>query len=181
MNDNWSEFKLRVNIRVPLDKVYPAWATPAGLESWFLRKAAITGGSPLRGEARDEAGPNGQTTAQRPANSLAQTGDRYEWYWHGYPESMVEKGTITAANGSNHFAFTFGVDYPVSISLYRECDETIVELVESGLPTDEERLLKRYVGDSKGWIFYLTNLKSILEGGLDLRNHRPELANVITA
>ena len=177
MNDNWSEFKLRVNIRVPLDKVYPAWATPAGLESWFLRKAAITGDTALRpGNA-----PDGQITTLRPATSLAQKGDRYEWYWHGYPDSMVEKGTITAANGSNHFAFTFGVDYPVSISLYRECDETIVELVESGLPTDEESLLKRYVGDSKGWIFYLTNLKSILEGGLDLRNHRPELANVITA
>jgi hypothetical protein len=175
MNDNWSQFKLRVNIRVPLDKVYPAWATTAGLESWFLRKAVITGDAP------DGQGSTGQRAALRRADGLIQKGDRYEWYWHGYPDTTVEKGTITAANGANHFAFTFSMGCPVSISLYRECDETIVELVESGLATDEETLLKQYVGDSKGWIFYLTNLKSILEGGLDLRNHRPELANVITA
>jgi hypothetical protein len=177
MNDNWSQFKLRVNIRVPLDKVYPAWATPAGLESWFLRKAVITGDAGLRpGDASDGPG-----VLLRPGNNLIQKGDRYEWYWHGYPDSVAEKGTITAANGANHFAFTFSMGCPVSISLYRECDETIVELVESGLSTDEETLMKHYVGDSKGWIFYLTNLKSILEGGLDLRNHRPELTNVITA
>jgi len=67
MNDNWSEFKLRVNIREPLDKVYPAWATPAGLESWFLRKAAITADTALRpGDA-----PDGQIATLRPATGLA--------------------------------------------------------------------------------------------------------------
>jgi uncharacterized protein YndB with AHSA1/START domain len=150
MNKSWSEFRLRVNIRVPMDKVYAAWATPEGLESWFLRRAI-------------------------------QKDNQYEWYWHGYPDSVMEKGLITAANGTNHFAFTFSMGCPVSISLYKECEETIVELVESGLPTDEETALKHYVGDSKGWIFYLTNLKSVLEGGLDLRNRKVELTNVITS
>ena len=149
MNKQWSEFRLRVNIRVPIDKAYAAWATPAGLESWFLRKAIVKGNS-------------------------------YEWYWFGYPDSMVEKGTITAANGANLFAFTFSMGCPVSISFYTEQEETIVELVESGLP-DDETGLKQYMSDSKGWIFYLTNLKSVLEGGLDLRNRKVELANVITA
>ena len=93
---------------------------------------------------------------------------------------MVERGTITAANGSNHFAFTFSLGCQVSISLYTEHEETIVELVESGLP-DDEAGVKYYVADSKGWIFYLTNLKSVLEGGLDLRNRKVELTNVITA
>lgn len=173
MDNNWSEFKLRVNIRVPLDKVYPAWATPAGLESWFLRKAAITDGAGTAGTAC--------AAALRPATSFIQKGDRYEFYWHGYPENLSEKGIVTSANGSNHFAFTFTKDCPVSISLYRECDETIVELVESGMAVDEQTALRQYVGDSKGWIFYLTNLKSVLEGGLDLRNCKTELGNVITA
>jgi hypothetical protein len=149
MNKQWSEFRLRVNIRVPVDKAYAAWATPAGLESWFLRKAIL----------KD---------------------NYYEWYWFGYPDDVVEKGTITAANGSNLFAFTFSLGCPVNISFYREHDETIVELVESGLP-DDEMGIKHYVSDSKGWIFYLTNLKSVLEGGLDLRNRKVALTNVITA
>jgi uncharacterized protein YndB with AHSA1/START domain len=175
MDINWSEFRLRVNIRVPLEKVYPAWATPAGLESWFLRKALMTGGADASAAAAGKA-------AFRPANEPIQKGDRYEWYWHGYPDSVMEKGAITAANGKDHFAFTFAMDCPVSVSLFREHDETIVELVESSLPVrGEEALIKRYIGDSKGWIFYLTNLKSILEGGIDLRNHREELKNVITA
>jgi hypothetical protein len=70
---------------------------------------------------------------------------------------------------------------PVTISIYPESDETIVELVESDLPTDQETILKHFVGDSKGWIFYMVNLKSILEGGLDLRNKKTELTNVITS
>jgi hypothetical protein len=32
-----------------------------------------------------------------------------------------------------------------------------------------------------GWTFYLANLKSILEGGLDLRNKNPEIQKMINA
>jgi hypothetical protein len=115
------------------------------------------------------------------AEEAVEAGDHYAWYWHGYPDEVVEKGKIIAANGRDHFAFSFSMGCPVSITLYREFDETIVELVESDLPTDEETMLRHYIGDSKGWIFYLTNLKSVLEGGLDLRNRKAELTNVITA
>ncbi len=181
MENKWSHFKLRVNIRQPLDKVYAAWATPGGLESWFLRRALV-GVREVPGltgvPGSDVAGPPG--IHRLPGESM-EAGDHYAWYWHGYPDTVVEKGTIIAANGVDHFAFTFSLGCPVSISLYREHDETIVELVESELPTDEETMLAHYVGDSKGWIFYLTNLKSVLEGGLDLRNRRTELTNVITA
>ena len=144
----------------------PPGATPGGLESWFLRRAEIA------------LGPPG--IHRLPGESM-EAGDHYAWYWHGYPDTLVEKGRILAANGVDHFAFTFSLGCPVSISLYREFSETIVELVESELPTDEETMLRHYVGDSKGWIFYLTNLKSVLEGGLDLQNRRAELTNVITA
>jgi hypothetical protein len=70
---------------------------------------------------------------------------------------------------------------PVIISIYKDQDELIVELIESDLPTDNETVLNHFVGDSRGWIFYLTSLKSVLEGGLDLRNKKVALKNVITA
>ncbi|HXB95057.1 MAG TPA: SRPBCC domain-containing protein [Puia sp.] len=159
MGNNWNSFRLRVNINQPPDKVFAAISTPAGLESWFLRRAAFSGAS---GDER------------------IRPGEAYEWLWHGYPDNVAVKGSVTAVDGSV-FAFTFSMGSLVSISTYRECDETIVELVESGLPTDEETMMKHYVGDSKGWIFYLVNLKSVLEGGLDLRNRKEELKNVITA
>ena len=165
MKDSWDEFKLRVNIRTSIEEAYLAWATPKGLESWFLRKALITVPGGTKKEAR----------------ALIQVGDHYEWYWHGHPDTITEKGSILSANGKNTFSFTFSKGCPVGIFIYTGFEETIVELRETGLPTDEETKLKHYVADSKGWLFYLTNLKSVLEGGLDLRNRKIELTNVITA
>lgn len=162
---DWSQFKLRVNINDDIENAYRCWATPGGLESWFLRKAAF---KDVNGKVRGK-------------DDLIQEGDTYEWYWHGYPDSVVEKGKVLKANGRNYFSFTFSMGCPVSISFYEESGEVIVELVESELPAGEDKAVKHYVEDSKGWIFYLINLKSVLEGGLDLRNRKEELKNVITA
>lgn len=161
----FSEFRLRVNIASDIENVYNAWATRRGLETWFLRKALFKG---PEGDEKDK-------------NTLLQTGDSYEWYWHGYPDEVVEKGKVILANGEDTFRFTFSLGCPVNISIYKESGEVIVELVESGLPVDETNVLKHYVGDSRGWIFYLINLKSVLEGGLDLRNKKEHLKDVITA
>jgi uncharacterized protein YndB with AHSA1/START domain len=165
MEPQWSNFKLRVNVKTSPAQAYQAWTTPAGLESWFLRKAIFTDGQGIQLEKNDVVKP----------------GDTYAWYWHGYPDSVVEKGKVVNANGKDLMCFTFSMGCPVTIFIYEESNETIVELVESDLPTDTESMLKHYVGDSRGWIFYLTNLKSLLEGGIDLRNRKLELTNVITS
>jgi len=164
-NSAWSSFRLRVNINCSVEQAYRMWATQTGLESWFLRQAAFTD---AQGKARKR-------------EALLQEGDQYHWLWHSYPDSVKEHGKVTKANGKDHFVFTFSLGSPVSISIYQEAGETMVQLVESDLPTDEETRLQHFVGDSKGWIFYLTNLKSVLEGGLDLRNRKEELSDVITA
>jgi len=170
MNPSWSEFKLRIDVRSSFEKIYRAWATVSGLESWFLRKVIV--------QPKDQAGG---PSAARGGDDLLQKGDEFEWWWYGHPDSVSVKGKVLAANGKDVFSFTFSLDAPVTISLYRECDETIVELVESGLPSDEESARQYFVGDSRGWIFYLANLKSVLEGGLDLRNRKMELTNVINS
>lgn len=164
-NSQWSSFRLRVNVNCKPEEVYQRWATPAGLESWFLRDAGFTDAN---------GNPRGK-------DELLQEGDTYQWLWHGYPDSVMESGKVIKANGKDQFVFTFSLESPVTISVYQEAGETIVQLVESNLPTDNETVFKHYVGDSKGWIFYLTNLKSVLEGGLDLRNKKEELVDVITA
>jgi len=161
----FSQFRLRVNINAEINTIYKAWATTKGLESWFLRKAIFSD-------------PNGN---RRPGTDLIKKGDTYEWFWHGYPDSVVENGEILKANDENSLIFTFSLGCPVQITIHRELNESIVELVESDLPTDTDTLLNHFIGDSRGWVFYLTNLKSVLEGGLDLRNKREELKDVITA
>ena len=37
------------------------------------------------------------------------------------------------------------------------------------------------MGCLEGWTFYLTNLKSVIEGGLDLRNKNLDIKGVINA
>ncbi len=165
MENDWKKFRLRVNIKSSIETIYKAWATPQGLESWFLRNAQFKN---TEDNAIDK-------------DSYLKEGDTYEWFWHGYPDSVCEKGKVLKSNGKNIFSFTFSMGCPVTISIYKESDECIVELVESDLPADEKTRLQHFVGDSRGWIFYLTNLKSVLEGGLDLRNRKNELTDEITA
>ncbi|HLZ89870.1 MAG TPA: SRPBCC domain-containing protein [Puia sp.] len=161
---DFSQFKLRVNIKTNVENAYRAWASPSGLASWFLGKVTFTDAS---GAARTD-------------DSLAQEGDEYVCYSNRRPDTVIIKGKVLKANGRNLYSFSFSKECPVTISMYMEHDETIVELIESNLPTDEETMRRHYVGDSKGWIFYLTNLKSVLEGGLDLRNKNADIVNVIT-
>lgn len=162
---DFSKFRLRVNINSTIEEVYKAWATPEGLESWFLRKALFL----------DPSGKNIQET------EFISTDSSYEWYWFGHSDEVLEKGTVLKANNRTEFSFTFSLGCPVRISIFEEKEEVICELVESDLPTDKDNLAQHYVGDSRGWIFYLTNLKSVLEGGLDLRNKKEDLKDVITA
>ncbi|WP_160717832.1 SRPBCC family protein [Chitinophaga solisilvae] len=160
---DFSQFKLRVNIKTPVENVYKAWATSAGLTSWFAA-ASFT----------DEDGNI------RPADAPAQTNDHYRLQLSCEGVDAHGTGKVLQANGKNIFSFTFSKGCPVSISIYPEHGETIVELFESKLPTDSDTIQRHYVGDSKGWIFFLTNLKSVLEGGLDLRNKNEAIGNVIT-
>ena len=56
-----------------------------------------------------------------------------------------------------------------------------ISRIEQFDPTEEEVVRKHYLGNMKGWIFFMINLKSVLEGGIDMRNRKEELKNVLTA
>lgn len=164
LSADFSEFKLRVNIKTPIENVYRAWTTPMGLESWFLGKVFFT----------DKNG------TERAREEGAQAEDEYHLAWFHAPDKVAMKGKVLRANGKNLYSFLFSKGFPVTISIYTEHGETICELIESNLPTDEESVRMHFVRESKGWIFYLANLKSVLEGGLDLRNRNWDIKNVIT-
>jgi uncharacterized protein YndB with AHSA1/START domain len=161
---DFSQFKLRVNVKASVEDVYKAWGTTAGLNSWFIGKMVFA----------DEKG------VVRPDNALVQAGDEYVCSFVTDPDKVIIKGKVLKANEKNLFSFSFSKNCPVTISIYSEHGETIVELIESNVPNEEEVVVRQYVSDSKGWIFYLVNLKSVLEGGLDLRNRNGEIKNVIT-
>ena len=54
-----------------------------------------------------------------------------------------------------------------------------MEFTQSEIPIDDNSKENIRLGCAFGWTFYLLNLKSVLEGGLDLRNKDSELNGVI--
>jgi len=108
-------------------------------------------------------------------------GDVYRWMWHGWPDTMVETGKFLKANDKDELQFVFGKAGIITVRIYQVGHENIVELMQENIPTDEEAKVNWHIGCSTGWVFYLANLKSIMEGGIDLRNKNVNLQGVLNA
>ncbi len=163
MARDWSQFTRRITVNAPAQKVYDAWAVPSQIERWFLRSAEYVGfdGKPKERDRGVEAG------------------DGYLWRWHGYLDDVSEGGQVVEANGQDTFAFSFTSDCLVTVTVKEEGGVGVVELTQSRIPDDENHGI--YVDCSYGWAFYLGNLKSVLEGGIDLRNKNVDIKNVVNS
>lgn len=160
-NFDWTSFSKKIAIRAELSDIYNAWTKAEELEKWFLEKVSFFDGN--------------QEPLSKGKN--AEKDNMYEWLWYLYDDSM--KGKIVSANGKDQLQFTFEGNCLVDINLSEKEDYTIVELRHHNIPTDDYS--KQYIrlGCSNGWHFYLTNLKSVYEGGLDLRNKDSNLNPMI--
>lgn len=162
---DWGRFVVRVPINASGERLYDAWCTRKGIEHWFLRMSEYR--SP-DGELRKDDEP-------------VEAGDSYAWRWHGWPDEVEEHGKILEANGKDLFRFSFGDAGNCTVQIKEESGQTILELTQSEIPTDEHGKQYWHVGCKTGWTFHLTNMKSIFEGGADLRNKDESVKNVINA
>ena len=163
MARDWSTFTRRITVNASAQAIYDAWTVPSQIQSWFLRSAQYVG---FDGKSKD-------------SDLAVEAGDAYLWRWHGYLDDVSENGSVVEANGSDAFAFTFTQDCLVTVTIKEEKGETVVELTQNRIPDDPDRNI--YVDCSYGWTFYLANLKSVLEGGIDLRNKNVDIQNVINS
>jgi uncharacterized protein YndB with AHSA1/START domain len=159
VSNKWSEFKVTADFDIDVRSVYKAWTTPGGLESWFLRSANFY---TVVGRLRS------------PEEDILKE-DTYEWYWHGFSDDVMEKGEVLEVNGTNLLKFTFSGNSIVTVSIENIRGITVLELTQENIPKEEDLTKSLYVQCQIGWTFYLANLKSILEGGIDLRNKRVEI------
>lgn len=163
---DWSRFTVRINIKSKsIEQLYRAWATRGGIEYWFLRMS-------------EYSQPNGSL---RGDDEPVHKGDTYRWRWFGYNDDVTETGEILDCNGIDFFKFRFGKAGDCSICIYEEQNEMIVELLQDNIPTDDKAKELWHIGCKTGWTFYLANMKSMFEGGIDLRNKNEALQNVISA
>ncbi|WP_316820232.1 SRPBCC domain-containing protein [Pedobacter gandavensis] len=160
-NFDWTSFTKTIAIKAPIQDIYNAWTQAEELEKWFLKQVVF----------KDD------TDQLIDRNEHATAGTSYTWLWHLYDEVMP--GEIKKANGKDFLQFSFEGECLVDLKLSEEAGYTKVELRQHNIPTDDQS--KHYIrlGCASGWAFYLVNLKSIYEGGLDLRNKDEKLPPMI--
>ncbi|HTE02173.1 MAG TPA: SRPBCC domain-containing protein [Mucilaginibacter sp.] len=156
---NWTKFTVTADFDTDARSVYEAWTTSTGLESWFLRKADFY---TIAGRLRE------------PTEFISKE-DTYEWLWHGFDDSTLEKGEVLEVNSIDFLKFTFSGGSIVSVSISTKNGLAILELTQDNIPEENDLSKSLYVQCQIGWTFYLANLKSIIEGGIDLRNKRVDV------
>jgi len=162
---DWSRFVVRINVNASVEKLYQGWATREGIEYWFLRFSEY---KKADGTVREYKEP-------------VEKGDTFKWRWHGYPDSVTEEGTILELNGKDFLKFSFGKAGKCAVTIKKEEGETIVELVQDNIPNDEHGMHYYHVGCKTGWTFHFANMKSIFEGGIDLRNKNENLQDMLNS
>lgn len=156
---DWSRFTRRVYLKSDLPSVFNKISNRAGIEEWFLSEAKFF----EAGEVKDK-------------KKMLSKGDTYLWSWYG--TDFTSEGEVLDIELNKSIAFTF-LGCRVDIELKEEENEILVELTQSEISTDDESKMNYYVECTRGWTTYLLNLKSILEGGIDLRNKNPNFKRVI--
>ncbi len=151
-NFDWTTFTKKIAIKAKQSEIYNAWTKASDIEKWFLSKAVFidTNENSIGKEEQIEKGFS------------------YEWNWFLY--DVTERGKITETNGQDFIQFTFAGECLVDIKLSTQDEYVIVELIQKNIATDENSKQEIRLGCESGWSFFLVNLKSVYEGGIDLRN-----------
>lgn len=147
---NWTTFTVHTIYRSTRDAVWRAWATPAGLESFFIREATVTA-------------HNGERRAK---DSSVCAGDAYHWrFWHDFEL----RGQILAVTPGDSLTFTFG-SMETNVSLHDLNGAVEVALRQSNCRSDPEGSSEDHLNCRSCWVYFMTNLKSVIDTGHDLRD-----------
>ena len=148
---DWTQFHVRMYYLAPLDEVFRRFSTAAGLESFFIYKAIHT--SP-EGMERD------------PAES-AEAGDEYHWQ---YVHDFAHGGKFEKVEQNRLVRFTFGT-MMVNITFEDVGDAILVDLHQTNCATVDPERAWQHLNCRSCWIYFMTNLRSILAGGPDVRDY----------
>jgi uncharacterized protein YndB with AHSA1/START domain len=151
---DWTRFSLFVAIDSPPDRVFDAWTTSTGMESFFVDMMAFYNrdGSLLE------------------ASERAQPGCRYVWRWDS---GALARGEYLDVNPDEQVVFTFG-DCKVAVYLQPRRDGTLLELCQYDMADTEQNRMHLHTNCRAAWVYFLTVLKTSLEHGVDGRDRSRE-------
>ena len=147
---DWSQFHVRMYYLAPLTQVFRYFSTTEGLESFFIYKAVHTS-------------KNG--TFRQPDEQV-QTGDTYHWT---YVHDFAHGGEFLLVESNRLVRFTFG-SMTVDIHFRNVDGATEVDLHQTNCATVDPDRAWQHVNCRSCWIYFLTNLRSIIAGGPDIRD-----------
>ena len=174
---DWHGFTQAIHVRAEPSALWRAVATCDGLERWFLARA--------RAWTKDGR--------EWPRDRVLEAGARMRMTWTvaGTPDA---RGVAVPAESSEDNDVE-SVEPPLRIRTgwysgkgwielrivpHAHAGMTTVELEQRMHPTSDFKALESaYVGCREGWAFFLTNLKSVLEHGIDLRDRAPDRAGLV--
>lgn len=174
---DWTQFHVHMFYRAPLTEVFDRFATGAGLASFYIRNGTFTA-------------PDGTI---RPPDERFATGDSYHFdYLHDYAHG----GVVHAVEDGRLVSFSFG---PCDVTIrFRSVDGVVgsgevverpdgggtfteVDLHQTSCPTEDPERAWLHLNCRSCWIYFMTNLRSVLAGGPDIRDHEfPELNDSVS-
>lgn len=164
-NYDWTKFKKQIFIYASPETVFDAWSKPGELTRWFIAQAEYTA-------------PDGET---RSPDESIQAGDQYYWRWH---QGNEIQGEFLKVESRHTLQFTFGDKQAgsdekiiVSVEITEvEPGTTLLELTQDNIADTLEAHHGWHLSCNLGWSFFMTNLKALLEHGVDLREYSQERA-----
>ena len=164
-NYDWTKFEKQVFIQASPMEVCEAWAIPDEIVTWFVGQA-------------DYTLPNGELRA---GADCVQPGDTYYWRWL---QGSDIRGRILALEPGRLFQFTFGQqpdpddDIVVTVRFEETSDgDTLVTVTQENIADTPEAHVTWHMSCNLGWSFFITNLKAVMEHGVDLREKDVERAH----
>lgn len=151
---DWTQFHVHMYYRASLEEVFRRFATPAGLASFYIDEATFT----------DADGRRRQSDEQYRA------GDAYHFeYVHDYRHG----GEVLEVVDGQLVRFTFG---PCEVAIRFRTVEGAggsaveVDLHQTGCPLEDPERAWLHLNCRSCWIYFFTNLRSVLAGGPDIRD-----------
>jgi uncharacterized protein YndB with AHSA1/START domain len=147
---DWTRFHLYVAIDATPDRIFRAWATSGGMESFFVEMMAI----------RDREGrlldPDEPVVA----------GCHYVWRWDS---GVLVAGDFLDVVPDREVGFVFG-ECKVRILIHPQKAGTILELCQYDMEDTEQNRMHLHTNCRAAWVYFLTVLKTVLEPGSDGRD-----------
>ena len=157
---NMQSFRHSIYLSKSVDEVYKLIGTGNGLTKWFIGKSVYEHGGVIRKD-----------------DEYVQTGDKFKWNW--LEKDLSITGKVPEAEVNSKFSFTFGSSFIVTITVQEDKGRTLFTLCQEYSP-DAVTNDFAHINCCVCWAFFVTNLKSVIESGNDLREtqiYNEELVN----